>query len=55
MGNSWRFLKTLKKKITIGFKDPTPGHISVENHNLKTMNTNVYCSTVYNRQDMDAT
>ena len=33
-----------------------PGHISRENHNSKRyMHPSVYCSTVYNSQDTDAT
>ena len=34
--------------------NPTPGHISRENHNSKRyMNPNIHCSTIYNSQDME--
>ena len=34
----------------------TPGHISVENYNLKRyMHPSVHCITIYNSQDMEAT
>ena len=44
-----------KNRATICPSNPTPGHISRENHNLKGyMYPSVHCSTVYNSQDMEA-
>ena len=52
----WRFLKKLKNKTTMWPSNPSPGHIPRENHNSKRyMHPNVDCSTMYNRQDMEAT
>ena len=37
-------------------KNPTPEHKSRENHSLKGyMHLDVYYSTIYNRQDIEAT
>ena len=34
--------------------DPTPGHITEENYNLKRyIQLSVHCSVIYNGQDMD--
>ena len=50
----WRFLKKLK--IELPYDSPIPGHISGEKHSLKGhMHPNVYCSTIYNSQDLKAT
>ena len=47
--------KTTNRAIT-GSCNPIPGHISREKLGLKGyMHCNVYCSTVYNSQDMEAT
>ena len=36
--------------------NPGPGHISGETHNLKRhMQRNAHCSTIYNRQHIEAT
>ena len=52
----WRFLKKLKIEFQIWSNNPTLGHISGENHNLKTyMYPNTHSSTIYNSQDMEAT
>ena len=45
-----------KDRVTIGSSNPTPGHISRENHTLKRyMHPDVHCSSIYNSQDMEAT
>ena len=50
----WRFLKITKNCITIWSSNPTPGHLSEENHDLKRyMSPSVHCSTIYNSQDME--
>ena len=42
--------------VSIWSSNPTPGHISGENHNSKWyMHPNVYWGTIYNSQDMEAT
>ena len=47
-------LKT-KDRTTIWPWNPTLGHLSGENHNVKTyMHPNVHCNTIYNSQDMEA-
>ena len=44
------------KKTTIWPSNPTTGHIPWETHNSKrVMFHNVYCSTIYNNQDMEVT
>ena len=47
----------IKKKVqTIWSSNPTPGHLSRENHNSKWyMHPNVHSSTIYNNQDMKQT
>ena len=55
---AWKFLKKNynKNRATIWSSNPTPVHISGENHNSKRyMHPNVHCSTIYNSQDMEAT
>ena len=47
----WSFLKTLR--VAIWSSNPTPGHISGENHTLKRyMHPSVHCSSIYSNQDM---
>ena len=44
----------IKNRATIWCSNPTPGHISGEDHNSKRhMHPNVPCSTIYNSQDME--
>ena len=51
----WSFLKKLKT-ATMSYCNPTPGHISRENYNLKRyILPNVRSSTIYNSQDTEAT
>ena len=46
----------MKSRATIWRCDPTPKHISGENHNSKRYTYhNIHCSTIYNSQDMKAT
>ena len=48
--------KETKNRARIRSSNPTPGHISGEEHCSKGyMHPNVHCSAVYNRQDMEAT
>ena len=50
----WRSLKKLNG-TAMWSSTPVPAHITRENHNLKRcMHPNVCCSTIYNRQDMEA-
>ena len=52
----WRFLKKLKIELPYDPANPTPGHISRENSNLKRyMHPNVHRSTIYNSQDVEET
>ena len=52
----WSFLKKTRNRITIWFSNPLPGHISRANSNLKIhMYPSVHSSTVYSRQDVEAT
>ena len=52
----WTFLKKTKNRAIIWSSNPTPGHISGEKHNSKiSMHHNIYCSTLYSSQDMEAT
>ena len=45
-----------KNRATIRSSNPTPRHISGENHNSKIyMYPNIHCSTIYSSQDMEAT
>ena len=51
----WRFLKKLNRTTTWS-SNPTPGHSSGENHNLKRyMHWNVHCSIIHNSQDVETT
>ena len=53
---AWRFLKKTKNRAAIWSSNPTPGHISGENHCWKGyIHPNAHHSTVYNRQDMETT
>ena len=52
----WSFLKKTRNSVTIWSSNPSPGHIPRENSNLKIhMYPSVHSSTVYNRQDVEAT
>ena len=52
----WRFLRKLKIELLYDTTIPLLVIISRENHNSKRhMHPNVYCSTIYNSQDMEAT
>ena len=43
-----------KSRITICSSNPTPGHLSRENHDSKRyVYPSVHCSTIYNSQDME--
>ena len=43
-----------KSRITLGSRNPTPGHISRQNYNLKRYrHLNVHSSTSHNSQDME--
>jgi len=43
-----------KHRTTIGYSNPTPGHLSRENQDSKRhMYSNVHCSTICNSQDME--
>jgi len=56
MENNMEFPLKTKYRTKIWSRNPIPGHISGENHNVKRcMHPNVHCSTVYNSQDMEAT
>ena len=56
MENSMEFPQNTKNRATIWSSNPTPGHISQENHNLKRcMYLNIHCNTIRNSQDMEAT
>ena len=45
---------SLKNRTTMKSSNPTPGHISGDNHNVKRcMSPDVHCSTIYNSQDID--
>ena len=53
----WRFLKKVKKRITLCSNNRTTGYSPKEYNNTNSkgyMHPNVYCSIVYNRQDMEA-
>ena len=53
----WRIVCKLLKKLnrtTVWSSNPTPGHRSRENHNLKRyMYPKIHCSTIYNSPDME--
>ena len=54
-GPIWRFCKKLKVRATMWPSITTLGLISGENANSKRyVHPSVHCSTVYNRQDMEA-
>ena len=56
MENSMEVPQKTKNGFVIWSRNPTPGDISRENHNLERyMQLYVHCSTIYNRQDMKAT
>ena len=49
-------VKKTKNRAIIWGSIPIPGPISGESYNLKRfMHLSVHCSTIYNRQDMEAT
>ena len=49
---SW---KKTKNQTTIWLSNPTPRHVSEGKHGLEVyIHPIVYCSTVYNKQDMEA-
>ena len=51
----WSALNETKDWVAMSSSNTTPGHISVENSNLKKfMHSNVHSSTIYNSQDMEA-
>ena len=53
MDNSMKVPKGIKNRTTILPSNPTPGHLSGENHNSKRcMHPNVLFGTIYNSQDM---
>ena len=53
--NSLECLLKTKNKIAVWSSNPTAGHTSEENYNLKRcMHPYVHSSTVYNSQDMEA-
>ena len=48
-------LKKTKKRTIMWSSNPTPGHASVEKHDLRGfMHLSVHCSTVYNSQNIEA-
>ena len=49
----WRFLKKIKNRTIIWSSTPAPGHIPGGNHSKGYIHPNVYCSTIYNSQDME--
>ena len=56
MENSMEVPQKTKNRATKWPSNPTPGHISREKHNLKRYrHPNIYCSTIYNSQDMETT
>ena len=56
MENSMEVPQKTKNRVAIWSSNPIPGHISVENSNLKRyMHPNVQGSTIYDSQDMEAT
>ena len=49
-------LKKIKIELPYDLSNPILGHILGENHNSKRyIHASVYCSTIYNSQDMKAT
>ena len=56
MENSMKVPLKTKNRVTILTCNPTPGHITRENSNLKRyMHPNVHSSTIYNSQGTEAT
>jgi len=56
MENSMEVPLKTKNRTIMWSCNPTPGHVSRENHNLKRyMYPNVHRRTIYNSQDMEAT
>ena len=52
----WRCLRKTKHRTPIWSSNPTPGHLSRENHDSQRhMCSNVHCSTICNSQDMETT
>jgi len=55
MENSMAIPLKSKGRTTTWYSNPTPGHISGENHNSKRcMHPNIQSGTIYNSQDMEA-
>ena len=45
-----------KNRTTIWSRNPSPGHLSRENHHSKRhVYSNIHCSTIYNNQEMETT
>ena len=56
MVNSMEVPLKTENKTSIRSSNPTPGHIFREIPNSKRyMHLNIHCSTIYNRQNMEAT
>ena len=56
MKNSMEVLQETKTRITIWPSNPTPGHISRQNYNLKRhMHPYVHSSTIHDSQDTETT
>ena len=56
MEDSMEVPEKTKYRTSIWSSNPTPGHMSGENHNLKRFkHLNVHCSIIYNSQDMEET
>ena len=56
MENSMEVPQKTKTRVAIGSSNPTPGHISRQNYNLKRyMHPYVHSSTMYKSQDMETT
>ena len=56
MENGMEVPEKTKSRVTMRSSNPTPGHISGENHKSKRyMHPNVHCSIIYNNPDMEAT
>ena len=54
--NSMEVPQKNQYRTTIWSSNPTPGHLSRENHDLKRhMYSSVHCSTIYDSQDMETT
>ena len=52
----WKIWFVTKYRTIIWDSNPTPGHLSRQNRKSKGyMHLNVYCNTIYNSQDMEAT